>query len=116
MFPSLKPMNGCSKELVPMGTEAIEIDLDKLEGLFDERHRQLVELRKGSLDESFFIDYCDKHGIVMVHRDWVRDAFNEPRVDKVCIWSPEDGDIDTPAWLLVPREFAERAMILGVLP
>ena len=116
MFPSLKPMNGCSKELVPMGTKAMDIDLDKLEGLFDERHRQLVELRKGALDESFFIDYCDEHKIVMVHRDWVREAFNEPRKDKVCIWSPEESDYDKLAWLLVPRKFAERALILGFLP
>lgn len=90
----------------------MQVDLDKLEDLFDDRYRELHAAKK---DDEFFVNYCDEHGIVMVHREWVREAFNEPHEDKACIMSPEDG-VDDPNWLLVPRKFAERAMILGILP
>lgn len=95
-----------------MRVETMQIDLDKLEDLFSDRYKELNAAKK---DDEFFINYCDEHGIVMIHHEWVREAFNDPREDKVCILSPEDGAND-PNWLLVPREFAERAVILGILP
>lgn len=95
-----------------MRVETMQIDLDKLEHLFDDRYRELHAAKK---DDEFFINYCDEHGIQMMHAEWVRECFNEPRGDKICVLSPEDG-YDSPNWLLVPREFAERAIVLGILP
>lgn len=91
----------------------LDLDLDKLESIFDDRYRELHAGK--SEDDEFFVNYCDAHGIVMVHHDWVRDAFNEPHKDKVCIMSPEDG-FNNPAWLLVPISLAEKTLVLGYLP
>lgn len=88
------------------------MDLDKLQDIFDDRYKSLYREKR---DDEFFINYCDEHGIVMMHGEWVRECFNEPREDKICILSPEDAH-NSPNWLLVPRQFAERALVLGFLP
>lgn len=89
------------------------IDLDKLEEIFDERYRELRGDKPE--DDEFFVNYCDLHGIVMVHLDWVKDTFNERHEDKVCIMSPET-IAEAPAWLLVPKKLAEKTLVLGYLP
>lgn len=95
----------------------MEIDIDKLEEIFAERYRKLCfeEDQNPLENESFYVDWCDKHKIIMLHPEWLVDTLNEGKMrGKVCISSPEEGD--SSPWLLVPKKFAERALILGCLP
>lgn len=93
------------------------MDIEKLERLFSRRYDELCRegLRPLNHGNDFFVDWCDRHKIVMMHNDWVQDEFNKPRRNKVCIMSPEEGRNSCP-WLLVPKKFAERALVLGYLP
>jgi len=88
------------------------MDIEKLEKIFEIRYATLARDAK---EPDFFINYCDKYKIVMVHPEWVRETFNERHRGMVCIDSPEEGRNVCP-WLLVPKKFAERALILGGLP
>lgn len=99
----------------------MEIDPDKLEKLFSERYEKLEGLApvvgaKRPLSNPAYehwIDYCDEHGVVILHPEWLRETINEGIGDRICIHSPEDSGI---VWLLVPREFAEKSLALGGLP
>jgi hypothetical protein len=88
------------------------MDIEKLEKIFKIKYSDLARDAK---DPEFFVNYCDEHKIVMVHSEWVKETFNERRRGVVCIDSPEC-TIDSCTWLLVPRKFAERALVLGCLP
>jgi hypothetical protein len=88
------------------------MDIDKLERMFKAKYKALA---KDAGDEEFFVNYCDEHKIVMVHPEWVKETFNERHRGMVCIDSPENTVTSSP-WLLVPKKFAERALILGGLP
>lgn len=88
------------------------MDLDKLEEIFEKKYR---DMSSGDVDDSFYIDWCDKHKIIMLHPEWLTDTLNDGGMKgKVCIYSPE-ADAH-PKWLLVPRKFAEKALVLGCLP
>lgn len=88
------------------------MNFDTLQEIFHKRYRELASEAK---DDEFFIDWCDKHKIVMVHIEWVQDEFNSPRRNMVCVLNPEEGP-NLPQWLLVPRRFAEKTLVLGYLP
>lgn len=89
------------------------LNLEKLERLFWDRYKTL--LGEALDEEEFFVNYCDKHKIVMMHHEWVQECFNEPRKTRICVLSPERTK-NSPQWLLVPRRFAEKALVLGFLP
>lgn len=97
----------------------MEIDPDKLEDLFKTRYEQLSPEHDSGSDfpGEFWVDYCDKHEIVMLHQEWLRDTINQGIKDKVCIHNCEEMFHENVcSWLLVPKKFAERALILGGLP
>lgn len=95
------------------------MDLDKLEELFAESYRKLCEKQeKEPLENSsFYIDWCDKHKIIMLHPEWLIETLNEGKMrGRVCIHSPEGGSDPFAPWLLVPKKMAEKALVLGHLP
>lgn len=94
----------------------MEIDVDKLEHLFDEKYKVLVV--DGNSDATYenWVGYCDKHNILLLHPEWMRDTLNDNGMrGKVCVHSPES-DHEASPWLLVPLKLAEKAMVLGFLP
>lgn len=94
------------------------MDIDKLEEIFQRRYEELcVEEDQNPLENSsFYVDWCDKHKIFMLEPDWLVDTLNDGGMKgKICIASPEDG-YEKPRWLLVPKKFAEKTLILGHLP
>jgi hypothetical protein len=92
------------------------IDLDRLESIFRERYRDLCGDEDSLKNEGFFIDWCDKHKIIMLHPDWLSETLNEGKMKgRVCIDSPEEG-VNVPQWLLVPKKLAEKTLVLGYLP
>jgi CDP-glycerol glycerophosphotransferase (TagB/SpsB family) len=80
--------------------------IDKLEELFQEKYNILA---KNPDDDEFWINYCDKHDVLLMHPDWVADFFNNEK-DKICISNTEKNDCP---WLLVPKTFAEKVLVLG---
>lgn len=62
-----------------------------------------------------WVDYCDRHNIEIM-RDrggvhaWVKECFNE-KGKVICISSPESD-----SELLVPKNMAEKVLVLGYLP
>jgi len=90
------------------------MDTEKLEEMFRVKYESLVARAAGDVYEDW-IGYCDKHKILLLHPEWLADTLNEGLKGRVCIHTPEEGR-DASPWLLVPRKFAERAMILGFLP
>lgn len=94
----------------------MSIDLDKLEDIFRKRYRELCRGEDFRVEEDFFVGWCDKHKIIMLHPEYLAEVLNDGAMKgRVCISSPEQGR-DPPPWLLVPKKFAERAIILGYLP
>lgn len=94
------------------------IDIDKLEEIFRKRYEELCfEEDQNSLENcGFYIDWCDRHKIIMLHPEWLVDTLNEGKMKgRVCIMSPEHGE-NTPRWLLVPRKLADKTLVLGYLP
>jgi hypothetical protein len=84
------------------------MNLEKLEAIFIKRYD---ELKKKDADDDFWVDYCDRHKIKIMHAEWVKECFNEENEGVVCIFSPENE-----YWLLVPKRMAERVLVLGYLP
>jgi hypothetical protein len=92
------------------------MDIDKLEHLFREKYKKLVSSAEKSVDiDESWISYCDKHKIFLLHPHWMRESLNEGMKGRICVHNPEEFD-DASPWLLVPKKFAERALILGFLP
>jgi len=91
------------------------MDPDKLEELFRSKFQSLWD--SDPKDEEFWVNYCDDHKVLMLHPEWLKDTLNEGLGDKICIHNPEETVCDSCSpWLLVPRGFAERIMVLGYLP
>lgn len=94
----------------------MNIDRDKLEILFQERYKSLGA--KPDDEDEFWVGYCDKHKIIMLHGEWLADTLNEGKMKgRVCIINPEEVFHENVCpWLLVPKKFAERCLVLGGLP
>lgn len=88
----------------------MNIDVDKLEEIFLKRHEELRSKVDAS-DTEFYINWCDKHEVFILHPEWLRETINEGLGEKVCIHSPEGGLM----WLLVPRKLAEKTLVLGYI-
>lgn len=82
--------------------------IEKLEAIFKKKYDELLE---SSNDDDFWVDYCDRHKIKIMHPEWVKECFNEEAKGMLCIYNPEDS-----WWLLVPKKFAEKVLVLGHLP
>lgn len=93
------------------------MNIDKLEDIFAERYKELADEAK---DDEFFVNWCDKHKVVIMHAEWVREVFNDANKDMVCIFHPIEFDRSTEQqlsnWLLVPRKLADKTLVLGYLP
>lgn len=90
--------------------------IDRLEELFEAKYKHLQSSRTNN-DQEFWIDYCDKHKIVMLHPDWLRDTLNEGMDDRIIIHNCEEMYHENVCpWLLVPKNFAFKALALGGLP
>jgi len=98
--------------MTPARTGHPEVNLDRLQEIFANRYRELAFAAK---NDEFFVDWCDKHKIIIVHSEWVQDEFNNPRRNMVCVLSPETGQ-NIAQWLLVPKKLAEKTLVLGYLP
>lgn len=96
----------------------MDIDTDKLERLFTERYRLLQSKADGQRFNEFWVDYCDLHKIIMLHPEWIRETLNEGKMrGMVCIHNCEEMFHENVCpWLLVPKKFAERCLVLGGLP
>lgn len=92
----------------------MELETGKLEDLFAEKYKKLG----ASPDNEIWVDYCDRHKIVMLHGDWLADTINSGGTKgKVCIHNCEEIFHENVCpWLLVPKRFAEKALVLGYLP
>lgn len=93
---------------------------DKLEELFKAKYEELKKKNyPGALfeptDNEFWVSYCDKHNVLLMHSEWVADFFNNERKNKICISNPEEGH-NACFWILVPKDFAEKALVLNGLP
>lgn len=88
---------------------------DKLEELFKNKYEQLQPFRPAGDNGEFWVSYCDKHNILLMHSEWVADFFNNERKNKICISNPEEGH-DACCWILVPKDFAEKVLVLNGLP
>jgi hypothetical protein len=82
--------------------------IEKLESIFKKKYD---ELKNKATDDDFWVDYCDRQKIKIMHPEWVKESFNEERKGMLCIYSPENS-----WWLLVPKKFAEKVLVLGYLP
>lgn len=88
--------------------------IEKLEVIFKNKYQELLteeRAKEDKYDTEFWVDYCDQHKIKIMHPEWVKESFNEDRADLLCIFSPENE-----WWLLVPKELAEKTLVLGYLP
>jgi len=86
------------------------MNIEKLEVIFKDRYQNLLE-KCADDTQDFWVDYCDKHEIKIMHPEWVKECFNEEAKGMICIYSPENS-----WWLLVPKKLAEKALVLGYLP
>jgi hypothetical protein len=84
------------------------MNIEKLESLFGTKYK---ELQGSTGDDFFWVDYCDRHKIKIMHPEWVKECFNEESRGMVCIDSPENE-----WWMLVPKRLAERVLVLGYIP
>jgi hypothetical protein len=96
----------------------MSIDHEKLEKLFD---KKFMELWKDPKDPEFWVNYCDEHKVLMVHPEWIKETLNEEGLrGRVFIDNPETQyhavGVNVSPWLLVPRKFAEKCLVLGGLP
>jgi hypothetical protein len=95
------------------------MDADKLERMFRDKYCRILKDCELSTSDAIYekwVGYCDEHNIFLLHPEWLKETLNEEGLKgRICIHTPEEGR-DTSPWLLVPRKFAERALILGGLP
>lgn len=92
------------------------MDIDKLEEIFEKRYRELCRGDDFRVNDDFYADWCDRHRVIMLHPEYLAEVLNEGKMrGRVCISSPEQGKDPAP-WLLVPKKFAEKTLILGYLP
>lgn len=91
----------------------MELDLDKLESMFEKKYQEIC---KNSKDPNeIWVGYCDKHNVLLMHSEWVREEFNSPRKNMICIHNVEEKSNEYVCdWLLVPKKFAEKALVLGL--
>lgn len=93
----------------------IDIDInsiDKLEALFESKYASIPRD-----DDNFWIDYLDKIEVFILHSEWLRETFNDSAYkDHICIHNPEETNYERPFWLLVPRQLAEKCLVLNGLP
>lgn len=87
------------------------MNLDKLESIFATKYKDLLVQVKDLSNDDFWVDYCDRHKIKIMHPEWVKECFNEESRGMVCLHSPENE-----WWILVPKRLAEKALVLGYLP
>jgi hypothetical protein len=97
------------------------MDTHKLERLFRAKYENILKDGEFSTSDAIYekwVGYCDKHKILLLHPEWLVDSLNDNAMKgMVCIHSPECQVMNTASpWLLVPKKFAERALILGGLP
>jgi hypothetical protein len=97
------------------------MDTHKLERLFRAKYENILKDGEFSTSDAIYekwVGYCDKHKILLLHPEWRVDSLNDNAMKgMVCIHSPECQVMNTASpWLLVPKKFAERALILGGLP
>ena len=97
------------------------MNIEKLEKLFSIKyesvvtepfqHEYILNQNNRVAGDHRWVDYCDKYKILIVHPEWIKETFNENRKNMICIDSPENN-----WWLLVPKKFAEKCLVLGYLP
>lgn len=94
-------------------------NIERLERLFRDRFEDFVRRgTKYSLSE-LWLDFCDKYEVVQMGTENLKDCFNfgpdRHRQDEVvCIENPEPEHHFL--FLLVPKKFAEKCLVLGFVP
>jgi hypothetical protein len=94
------------------------MDTEKLERLFKIKYKALVVEGDPDVTYDNWVGYCDRHKIFLLDPDWLAETLNEEGLrGRICVHSPEYQTMNTASpWMLVPKKFAERALILGGLP
>jgi hypothetical protein len=95
------------------------MDEDKLEILFARKYHQFKKEASTSFDLSeSWIDWCDQHKIRIMMESEVVECWNSPGAKGICIESPKINNKTCAhdGWLLVPRTFAKKALVLNGLP
>ena len=93
--------------------------IDRIERLFSDRfEKTLCETTAKPLSE-LWLDLCDKYEIVQMGNENLKDCFNfgpdrHRKEDVLCIENPEPDDHFI--FLLVPKKFAEKCLVLGFVP
>jgi len=86
-----------------------DVKVFRLEELFKNKfHEQLHE------NPELWLDYCDKHKIIQMSPSEVEEFFNHKSKTHVCLDNPESDNQFL--WIIVPKKFAEKALMLGGLP
>lgn len=81
----------------------------RLEEMFKEKFHEQLE---GESD--LWLEYCDRHKIIQMSPPEVEEFFNWKSKTHLCLDNPEfDNQF---LWILVPKKFAEKVLLLGGLP
>lgn len=87
--------------------------LDRLEKMFEDRWEDFV--RGNGQPSDTWLNFCDKHDIVQIVQEEVRWWFNHNH-DHVVVGNPEAVNFGAVNHIAVPKEFAEKCLILGFVP
>jgi len=89
----------------------------KLEILFAKKYTDFMEQGPTAHDvNENWIDWCDQHKVRIMDPTEVIECWNDPGVKGICIEGPEESPEACGGWLLVPRTFAKKALVLNGLP
>lgn len=93
--------------------------VDKLQGVFETKHDEFIELDDSDEAWTSFLNGHDCN--VIVEEDILDDLphFLNHQIrkrDVVCINDPHSGESGMQSYILVPRDLAEKAVVLGHLP
>ena len=88
-----------------------ERDVKKLEVIFNAKYDAMNHAKspQNTSNRGFWFDYCKRHNIEMIQCRVDRWMCKD--LDVICISSPEND-----FWLLVPKNMAEKVIVLGYLP
>jgi hypothetical protein len=88
------------------------MDENKLEVLFVRKYHDFMQQASTAYElGEKWISWCDLHKIRIMMATEVIEYWNDPGVKGICIENSE-GE----GWLLVPRTFAKKALVLKGLP
>lgn len=86
-----------------------DVKVFRLEGMFKAKFHDDLHA-----DPELWLDYCDKHKIIQMSPPEVEEFFNWKSKTHLCLDNPEFSNQFL--WIIVPKKFAEKVLMLGGLP